>query len=98
MKAPNVKFSPHLHTGRLKEGSLEVFLLKFWIMYLLGGVDQCIGRYLSRLSIDISTAISVDSQPSVGREYVNISPFSCQSSISLQIDRQSVDIGLVMCR
>ena len=32
-----------------------------------GGVDRCIDRYLYRLSIDISVAMSVESRPIIGR-------------------------------
>ena len=38
-----------------------------WIMYLLGGVDRCIGRYPGRLSINILAALSVKSRPSIDR-------------------------------
>ena len=43
-----------------------------WIMYLLGGVDQCIGWYLGQLSIKILDAMSVKSRPSLGKESVDI--------------------------
>ena len=35
------------------------------IVYLLLGVDRCIDRYLGRLMIDISVAMSIGSRPSV---------------------------------
>ena len=46
-----------------------------------GGVDWCIGRYLGRLLIDISAAMSVE----------------IRSSIALFVDRESVDISAERC-
>ena len=37
-----------------------------WDHVSFGGVDRCIDRYLDRLSIDISVAMSVESRPSIG--------------------------------
>ena len=46
-----------------------------------GGVDWCIGRYLGRLLIDISAAMSVE----------------IRSSIAPFVDRESVDISAEWC-
>ena len=50
----------------------------FW-----GGVDRCIDRYLYRLSIDISVAMSVEGRPIIGRVPVEYRSRACRASTDM---------------
>ena len=48
-----------------------------------GGVDRCIDRYLYRLSIDISVAMSVEGRPIIGRVPVEYRSRACRASTDM---------------